>query len=416
MRSGGTLVSIFSLIAITLGSGTLSFPYGVMMNGYILGPIIIVLGALLSYYTGMLIVKSSERTGRTRYEDIAFAIYGKRMAIVVSYLNLLCLIGFTFSNIVYIKKAVPELLESYFDDIPYWLGNNHDGQKVWGFLFAFVVMLPMSITRFVNKLRYFSFLGVLCSMYLCMAVVCVFFFDKNLVPDESENLQQIEPFKFSYTGIMTTFPLIVFAYMYQTNIPMIYRELELRNSKVMSKVVSTGSLLAVVFYILIGVFGYATFLAPPQSTQLCSKNILQANFKGNIAIAVSEFALLISQMAAAPLVLLPQKDTVEELYFKTAGMSKCQNLVVTIILVAINLAIAIFIETIGDAMTLVGSTINPIVGYILPIVFYWPFLRDRPWYDKEVIICILIVMVISIVSVMSLVEFFSPADNQACIL
>jgi amino acid permease len=75
-RAGGTSGSVFSLIAATLGSGTISFPYAVMMNGYILGPLLILIGAGISYYTGMLIVKASEKTGRTRYEDIALAIYG----------------------------------------------------------------------------------------------------------------------------------------------------------------------------------------------------------------------------------------------------------------------------------------------------------------------------------------------------
>jgi hypothetical protein len=33
---------------------------------------------------------------------------------------------------------------------------------------------------------------------------------------------------------------------------------------------------------------------------------------------------------------------------------------------------ALFIPDIGSSMTLVGSTINPIVGFVLPIIFYWP--------------------------------------------
>jgi len=40
---------------------------------------------------------------------------------------------------------------------------------------------------------------------------------------------------------------------------MIYVELERRNSKQMSKVIAFGSTVAVVFYIIVGVFGYATF-------------------------------------------------------------------------------------------------------------------------------------------------------------
>jgi amino acid permease len=87
----------------------------------------------------------------------------------------------------------------------------------------------------------------------------VFFTDKDLVPDYQSNLQTIKAFRISYDGFLSTFPFIIFAYMYQVNIPMIYVELEKRNSKQMAKVISSGSSVAVLFYILVGVFGYACF-------------------------------------------------------------------------------------------------------------------------------------------------------------
>jgi len=259
-----------------------------MMNGYVLGPILIIIGACVSYYTGMLIVRCSERTNRTRYEDIALAIYGKKMSRVTSFLNLTCLMGFTIAYIVYIKKAVPTIIESYIDinttSIPTWMLNNNTGKIFWGTIFSFLILFPVSLTRSVNALRYSSLFGVLCSMYLCIAVTCVFFFNREMVADFRYNLTQIEPFRISYNGIVSTFPLIIFAYMYQVNIPMIYVELESRNSKAMAKVIGTGSSVAVIFYIMVGIFGYATFLAPPTSYQLCSKNILSADYHNNIPI------------------------------------------------------------------------------------------------------------------------------------
>ena len=70
-RAGGTSGSIFSLIAATLGSGTISFAYAIMVNGILLGSALIILGALISYYTGMLIVKVATETQCNRYEDFA---------------------------------------------------------------------------------------------------------------------------------------------------------------------------------------------------------------------------------------------------------------------------------------------------------------------------------------------------------
>jgi len=191
-RAGGTSGSVFSLIAATLGSGTISFAYAVMMNGYILGPLLIAGGAGLSYYTGMLIVRCSEETGRTRYEDIALAIYGKRVARVTSFLNLTCLIGFTFSYIVYVKKALPGIIEMYVDkdntSAPDWILNNPSGNKFWGLVFSFCILFPMAIPRSVNALRFTSLFGVLCSMYLCLAVTGVFFTNRTIVPDWRSNL------------------------------------------------------------------------------------------------------------------------------------------------------------------------------------------------------------------------------------
>jgi len=50
----------------------------------------------------------------------------------------------------------------------------------------------------------------------------------------------------------------------------------------MAIVISSGSSVAVIFYIVVGIFGYATFVN--DQTQLCPKNILQADYKGSTLI------------------------------------------------------------------------------------------------------------------------------------
>ena len=199
--------------------------------------------------------------------------------------------------------------------------------------------------------------------------------------------------------------------MYQVNIPMIYVELEKRESKQMAKVIAVGSSVAVLFYCMVGVFGYATFVY--DLGQLCSKNILQADFQGSIPIQLGNFALLFSVICAAPLCVLPSKDTVEELFYKEQrdGMTKGQNLMVTFVLIVINCTLALFIPNIGAAMTLVGSSINPVIGFILPVVFYWKLLEGKPWYNIEKIKGVLNIVVIVVVSVMSLIKFFSDLAN-----
>ena len=92
----------------------------------------------------------------------------------------------------------------------------------------------------------------------------------------------------------------------------------------MSKVIATGSSVAVFFYIMVGVFGYALFAYDTETLgQLCLQNILLApDLKDSVPFKVANFALLLSVICAAPLCVLPAKDTVEELFFKPK-MTNC---------------------------------------------------------------------------------------------
>lgn len=75
--------------------------------------------------------------------------------------------------------------------------------------------------------------------------------------------------------------MIVFAYMYQPNIPLIYYELERKNAKTMSKVLVYGSGAAVFLYALVGSFGYLTFVDTPE---VIGQNILVLPYGNNAAI------------------------------------------------------------------------------------------------------------------------------------
>lgn len=97
---------MFSLVAATLGAGTLTYPYAIMVNGIAWGTILVIAGAAISYYSGMLLVKCSNHTGKHRYEDYALKLYGKRMATFTSIVNLLTVMGFITSYITYVNKLL----------------------------------------------------------------------------------------------------------------------------------------------------------------------------------------------------------------------------------------------------------------------------------------------------------------------
>lgn len=154
---------------------------------------------------------------------------------------MICLIGFTLSYVVFVRNEISSIIWMFVDKKDSWVieylsvTRNKNGDRIsgyggyiWGVVFTFGLLFPMSIPREVNALRFSSVFGVLCSTYLAIAIMILFLTksDPVLVPSISDNFSKTEMFKLSFSGISGAFPLVIFAYMYQVNIPIIYSELE----------------------------------------------------------------------------------------------------------------------------------------------------------------------------------------------
>ena len=112
-REGTIKSSIFSIVILCLGSGTLTFPYIFYANGVYLGLGLILFGASISVFAGWLIVQCAEECGARRYEDIALKLYGRNMATFTSFMMLLTMLGFVIAYIVLVSFIITNLTFSY---------------------------------------------------------------------------------------------------------------------------------------------------------------------------------------------------------------------------------------------------------------------------------------------------------------
>lgn len=97
-----------------------------------------------------------------------------------------------------------------------------------------------------------------------LAIIFIPIFDRNVTPDLGNSFEiAIENFDINVLGVFSSIPLVIFAYMYQTNIPMLYAELEKKDLKHMWKVMRNGTIGATIAYLLGGIFGYTAFAANP---------------------------------------------------------------------------------------------------------------------------------------------------------
>ena len=241
--------------------------------------------------------------------------------------------------------------------------------------------------------------------------------DRTVNPNLDKSFSMaISNFDLSLMGVFNSLPLIIFAYMYQTNIAMVYVELKKPKEEklqAMRKVMVVGTVAATVLYLLAGIFGYVTFANDPDRDAIFNKqNILEVEYRNSPAIYVARFGLLVVVMVATPLSILPCKDTVEELYYGDNGkFTTKQNVIATLILVIISYVLGIVIPNIGDALTILGATTNPCIGFIFPIIFHMKIIKKEPRCGSKKVTMYIVAAFIILSSIIEIGTFIYKKVN-----
>ena len=109
VKPGSTNASVFALVIVCMGAGTLTVPYIVYANGFILGISLILFGGLISAFTGYMIIFCCEQTKATCFEEIALACFSKRWSRFTSFCMIACNLGFTISYFVLVSHYQPKI-------------------------------------------------------------------------------------------------------------------------------------------------------------------------------------------------------------------------------------------------------------------------------------------------------------------
>ena len=114
--------------------------------------------------------------------------------------------------------------------------------------------------RKINALRLTSIFSVGISIFVMLVIVFECMLGRGTSPTVRDGFRLgSERIKIDIHGIFTSLPLVIFAYMYQVNVPAIYTELSNPNMSNIKTVLIIGTILAVIVYVFAGMFGYASF-------------------------------------------------------------------------------------------------------------------------------------------------------------
>ena len=413
LKAGGAISSMFSLFAATFDAGIITLPYLAAENGIGVAAILIIFGALTSYFCAMLLVDCAEKIGKNRYEDFALYCWGPRASNMVGMCNLLSFLGYVTSYIVFVKTLIPQILHLFLGEnaVPDILSEGQwKGEVVWGTIYAFWVMFPLSLPRKIGSLGYFSTLGWMWAIYITICFMVLFFGNASTVSSFSINVTNAKYFSTSLAGMSRAIPFIVFSYMYQPIVPIIYTELNNRSRSKMRAILAFGSIFVITIYILDATFGYLCSLQEDSyiQTLIEEANILKVDFKSYL-YNIGALGFLFTVFSSAQVNFLSAKSEFELIFNDSKETSKLQNAVLTICFWLITWTLAVFVPHISDSITVFGCTIDPTSGFILPIIFYLSLFKEESKKSWKVYIeritCWFLLLLIICISMQSLYLF-----------
>ena len=83
MEQGSIRGSIFALCAVAIGAGVLSLPYVLKMSGWVLGTILIIIGAVSGYFSMYMILVRSIETKCKNFSELAMMAGGRGLTILL---------------------------------------------------------------------------------------------------------------------------------------------------------------------------------------------------------------------------------------------------------------------------------------------------------------------------------------------
>ena len=284
---GSIRATIFILLSASLGVGMLSIPRAFERSGLILGPILVCVGALISYLSMRCLVAASAFTQLVAMGDLALWSYGMKFKYLTDLVFLVNNFGTAIAYSIAAKENIASTFHSFkelgWSSCPSIL---YDQNSLFWLLISQGILIPLVIKEKLTELRVFSLISYIIISYIGVTIVANCFLPRYTrgFDDRWQDIHMFEP-----RGIPQSLPVIIFGFTCQQNVLGCYRELKDPTPRRMDKVLLRLILAAAIVYLLVGTFGYLTFGSDFNDTD---QNILTKYDSRNISILIVDRLLI----------------------------------------------------------------------------------------------------------------------------
>ena len=423
METGSLRGSIFGLSSIALGTGCFSLPLRCTQIGLINGIILLIIGAILSYWTLFCMQYAARKTQYKSYSTIVKDILGYKTGIFLDIVIIIDIFVVITAYLVVIYSLIGRVIYDF--NI---IKGNYDNfeifeKEIWDkniykfsimFSICFIILIPLCCLRDISKMRYTSLLGITTLSYGIIVIIVespYFYYNylKNIKKENDlnthENFFNLKNAFKSDLIFLQSFATIFFCFNCHIGVFPVYKTLKNNTTKRIKKVFRRSVLLNTLIYILISISGFLT--SPINSPDLIIYRENNGVFSFDIAMIIAKIGISISLILAIGPNFNSFRISFVELFTSSDSISNCENFLLSSISMIISTLISVLFRDILTYISLLGGLIAVIISILIPGCLYVKSNNYNlsHWKNIFAIVLIIILSTIGFVSAIQTILF-----------
>ncbi|ELP94479.1 vacuolar amino acid transporter, putative [Entamoeba invadens IP1] len=369
----GILATIFNLANTIIGNGTLAVPFAMLYSGWGGGLLLMSCAWVLSVVTIYFLTLSCELTGKSTYKDISQRVGGEVLSTLVQVSAMLYTTGTCIGYIIFLGGFLPYIIgnNSFFADRSFEIT-----------LICILLIYPLSFSRTLDALKWFSIGAVICVAYTAVVIV-VESYTTYFAPD-------IKVFSITW-NTFRGFPIYTGAFCCHYNVFRFYVELKNRSVKKLTCISLVSTSIAYIAYALVGVFGYKSMGKDVVG------NVLISYPRSDKYILVACISFCFIMAASFPLVHFAQRSLLDTMLFDRWRESTTRRISESLIFVSLVILVAVVVKDIEIVLAYNGAIFGVIIVYVFPA--YFVFKLTTGWRKILALITGILGIILGIVGV-----------------
>ena len=365
LDKGSVRGSIFALSATAIGSGVLSLPYVLGLNGWVLGLCFLLIGGFAAAWSLFIITESAIKANVKNLSMLSKIVGGKKLERFLQINLLVYLCGCCISYQIIVSSLIARFLKKcgVSPEDNYGFYDTWQYRVMQGVPTAAIVLFPLSMIKDMSGFRHISIFSIFALIYTGIVLLCE-------LPEYIKAYRDLPEVKIQYacfdwnffTGASITF----FAYNCHVQILPIYSELVNPNERRIKKIAARSIFIDALFYVTVALAGYfSTYNKTP-------KIVLDRSIPGDDTpdpfTMVAQLGIVMVLFLGVPMNYNPFRNQVFYVFFGRDSYSQKENIVCTSIFIAVTCFLAIVFPDVSSVLGILGGLNATSIQFLVPMI------------------------------------------------